>query len=149
MKKVELFTDGACKGNPGAGGWCAVLKYKEKERILSGGETDTTNNRMELIAVIKGLSALKESCEVSLYSDSSYVINSASKGWAKNWKAKGWKKSDNKPALNTDLWEEFLLLSEKHEIQYIWIKGHDGHSENEFCDRKAVEESEKFAKMIK
>ena len=135
MKKVSLYTDGACSGNPGPGGWGAVLVYNGREKRISGGERSTTNNRMELTAAIEGLSALTEPCEVHLVSDSKYLIDGMTKGWARSWKSKGWKKSDGKPALNPDLWEKLLCLSEVHKITYEWIKGHAGHEYNEICDR--------------
>ena len=144
MKKIEMFTDGACKGNPGPGGWCAILRYNGVEKVISGGEKDTTNNRMELSAVLFGLKALKEPCHITLQSDSKYVLDSISKGWVYGWKKKGWKKSDGKPALNVDLWQQLLAEIAKHEIEYVWIKGHAGHPENERCDAQAVKESEKF-----
>lgn len=143
-KFVELFTDGACSGNPGPGGWGAVLRFGTVEKELSGGEAETTNNRMELTAVIAGLSALKEPCRVSLCTDSKYVSDGVTKGWAASWKAKGWRKGDGKPALNPDLWEKLLDLLDVHEVEIIWIKGHNGHPENERCDRLAVEETKKF-----
>ncbi len=142
MKKVEIFTDGACSGNPGPGGYGVILKYKGSEKELSGGERETTNNRMELTAVITGLSALKEPCEVELYSDSKYIIDAVTKGWAKKWQANGWIKGDKKPALNSDLWEKLLLLLEVHKVNFIWVKGHAGHPENERCDKLAVEQSQ-------
>lgn len=139
MKKtVEIFTDGACSGNPGPGGWGAVLRYGGREKELSGGEADTTNNRMELTACIAALSALKEPCKVSLTTDSQYVFNGITKGWAASWKKNGWRKADKKPALNSDLWEELLRLSSIHDVTFHWIKGHAGHPENERCDRLAV-----------
>ncbi len=144
MKQVELYTDGACSGNPGPGGWGAILIYKGTEKELSGGEKSTTNNRMELTAVIEGLSALKESCIVELYSDSKYVIDGLSKGWAASWRAKGWKKADKKPALNPDLWEELLNLTQKHQMRYHWVKGHAENPYNNRCDELAVAESKKF-----
>ena len=144
MKQVELYTDGACSGNPGPGGWGAILVYKGTERELSGGEESTTNNRMELTAVIKGLSALKESCIVELYSDSKYVIDALEKGWAVNWQARGWKKADKKPALNSDLWEMLLSLVDKHKVNYHWVKGHADNPYNNRCDALAVAESKKF-----
>ena len=144
MKRIEMFTDGACKGNPGPGGWCAVLRYNGVEKVISGGEKDTTNNRMELSAVLFGLKALKEPCHITLQSDSKYVLDSISKGWVYGWQKKGWKKSDGKPALNVDLWQQLLTEIAKHEIKYVWIKGHAGHPENERCDAQAVKESEKF-----
>ena len=144
MKQVELYTDGACSGNPGPGGWGAILVYKGTERELSGGEDNTTNNRMELTAVIKGLSALKESCIVELYSDSKYVIDALEKGWAISWQARGWKKADKKPALNPDLWEILLSLVDKHQVHYHWVKGHADNPYNNRCDALAVAESKKF-----
>lgn len=144
MKHVYLYTDGACSGNPGAGGWGAILRFGTIEKELSGGEPNTTNNRMELTAVIEGLSALKEPCEVTLTSDSKYVIDSVTKGWVYGWQKKGWIKSDKKPALNVDLWEKLLPLLEKHKVEFNWIKGHAGHAENERCDRLAVLQSQKF-----
>ena len=140
MKTVEIYTDGACSGNPGPGGWGAVLVYNGREKRISGGERSTTNNRMELTAAIEGLSALTEPCEVHLVSDSKYLVDGMTKGWARSWKSKGWKKSDGKPALNPDLWEKLLCLSEVHKITYEWIKGHAGHEYNEICDRLAVEQ---------
>lgn len=137
-KEVELFTDGACSGNPGPGGWGAILRYKGKEKELSGGEEDTTNNRMELTAVIEALSALKEPCHVTLTSDSKYVIDSITKGWAESWKKRGWKKADKSPALNVDLWETLLTLLDRHEVTFVWVKGHNGHPYNERCDELAT-----------
>ena len=144
MKQVELYTDGACSGNPGPGGWGAILIYKGTEKELSGGDKSTTNNRMELTAVIEGLSALKESCIVELYSDSKYVIDGLSKGWAASWRKNGWKKADKKPALNPDLWETLLSLTEKHQMRYHWVKGHAENPYNNRCDELAVAESKKF-----
>ena len=144
MKQIEIFTDGACSGNPGPGGWGAVLRYKQHEKELSGGEAETTNNRMELTALIAALEQLKEPCEITLCSDSKYVIDGLEKGWAKGWRARGWKKSDKSPALNPDLWGRLLDLCEGHVIHYKWIKGHAGHPENERCDRLAVEQSTKY-----
>lgn len=138
MKKIYAYTDGACSGNPGPGGWGAVLKFGDRTKELSGGEAQTTNNRMELTAVIKALSALKEPCEVELCSDSKYVIDSIEKRWVYGWKQKGWKKSDGKPALNVDLWEQLLPLLAHHKVRFVWIKGHSGHPENERCDELAV-----------
>ena len=140
MKKVYIYTDGACSGNPGAGGWGAILRYGSVEKELSGAEPDTTNNRMELTAVISALEALKEPCEVILTTDSKYVCDGINLGWARSWRSKGWIKSDRKPALNPDLWERLLELSEKHKITFVWVKGHAGHPENERCDRLAVEQ---------
>ena len=139
MKQVTLYTDGACSGNPGPGGWGAILLYNDYKKEMSGGERETTNNKMELTAAIEGLSALKEPCIVKLYSDSKYLIDGITKGWARSWRAKGWKKSDGKPALNVDLWQKILELDDYHEIEYIWVKGHAGNPYNERCDRLAVE----------
>ena len=144
MRTVTIYTDGACSGNPGPGGWGAILSYKGAEKALSGGAARTTNNRMELTAVIEALRLLKEPCVVELYSDSKYVIDSLQKGWARGWRARGWKKADKSPALNPDLWAPLLAESEKHEITYHWLKGHAGHPENERCDRMAVEQSKKY-----
>lgn len=147
MKKtVSIYTDGACSGNPGPGGWGAVLCYNGAERELSGGEAQTTNNRMELTGVISALQALKEPCIVELYSDSKYVIDALEKGWAWGWRKKGWIKSDKKPALNSDLWETLLLLTQKHEVHYHWVKGHADNEYNNRCDSLAVAERDKFAK---
>ena len=144
MKQVTIYTDGACSGNPGPGGWGAILMYGAHKRELSGGEADTTNNRMELTAVIRALSLLKEPCIVELWSDSKYVIDGLSKGWAKGWKAKGWVKSDKKPALNPDLWDELLRLESIHTLRYHWVKGRAENEFNNRCDELAVEESHKF-----
>lgn len=140
MKRVTLYTDGACSGNPGPGGWGVILLYRGCEKQLSGGEANTTNNRMELTAVIKGLEALKEPCIVELHSDSRYVIDALEKGWAKSWKARGWVKSDKKPALNSDLWERLLELCDKHVVNYHWVKGHSENEFNAHCDMLAVSE---------
>ena len=145
MKKVEIFTDGACKGNPGPGGWGAILRYKDVEKEISGGEADTTNNRMELTAVISALELLKEPCEVELYTDSQYVANAVNLGWAKKWKANGWKHNKKEKALNPELWEKLLNLLKKHSVKFNWVKGHAGHPENERCDRLAVAQAEKYS----
>ena len=144
MKTVTLYTDGACSGNPGPGGWGAILSFRETEKELSGGEANTTNNRMELTAVIRGLQALKEPCTVELYSDSKYVIDALEKGWAKAWREKGWRKADKQPALNPDLWEILLDLAEKHTLHYHWVKGHADNPKNNRCDQMAVAESQKY-----
>ena len=138
MKLVEIFTDGACSGNPGPGGWGAILRCDGREKELSGGEAHTTNNRMELSGVINALSALKYPCKVRLTTDSKYVVDGITKGWAQGWKKRGWKKSDGKPALNPDLWGQLLDLLAVHDVEFCWIKGHAGHEENERCDRLAV-----------
>lgn len=144
MKHVYIHTDGACSGNPGPGGWAAILKYGKHERQLSGGEPQTTNNRMELTAAIKALEALTEPCLVTLYSDSKYLIDGMTKGWAKSWRKNSWIKSDKKPALNPDLWERLLDLCERHEVEFIWVRGHDGDEYNERCDRLAVSRRDEF-----
>ncbi len=141
---VKIYTDGACSGNPGPGGWGAVLLYGEHEKQLSGGERETTNNRMELTAVIEALALLKRPCKVVLTTDSKYVADSVSKRWVYGWQKRGWKKSDGKPAINVDLWQKLLPLLEMHEVTFVWIKGHAGHKYNEICDRLAVAESRKF-----
>lgn len=144
MKQIEIYTDGACSGNPGPGGWGAVLIYNGKEKELSGSEKNTTNNRMELTAVIMALNALNQPCEVKLTTDSKYVCDAINKGWVYSWRKNGWKKSDKKPALNVDLWKELLSLLEKHEVEFIWVKGHNGHKYNEICDALAVKEYQKY-----
>mgnify|MGYP002518187903 CR=1 FL=1 len=144
MKKVEIFTDGACSGNPGPGGWGAILRYNGVEKELSGGEKDTTNNRMELTAVISALKALKMPCEAVVTTDSKYVYESVTKGWVYSWQKNGWRKADKKPALNVDLWTELLDLLSKHQVTFNWVKGHNEHPENERCDRLAVAECEKY-----
>lgn len=138
MKRVDIFTDGACSGNPGPGGFGAILKYGSAEKKLSRGYASTTNNRMELMAAIEALTLLKEPCEVTLYSDSKYLVDAVTKGWVYGWKKKNWKKSDGKMALNVDLWERLLCLLGQHEVAFVWVKGHNGHPENEECDRLAV-----------
>ena len=147
MKRIELFTDGACSGNPGPGGWGAILRYNGVEKELSGGEANTTNNRMELSAGIYGLKALKEPCRVALYSDSQYVCNALKLGWAKKWRQNGWMRNKKEPALNPELWEELLRLCDIHEVEINWVKGHAGHPENERCDRLAVAQSRRYAEQ--
>ena len=147
MKTVEIYTDGACSGNPGPGGWGAILNYNGIEKELSGGEKQTTNNRMELTGVISALSALKEPCIVELWSDSKYVIDALEKGWAQGWRKRGWVKSDKKPALNPDLWEQLLDLTAKHEMHYHWVKGHADNEKNNRCDQMAVERRDYFASL--
>lgn len=144
MKTVTIYTDGACSGNPGPGGWCAILEYQGREKMISGGEESTTNNRMELMAVISALLALREPCVVELYSDSKYVIDALEKGWAWGWKRRGWVKADKKPALNPDLWDTLLGLTRQHEMHYHWVKGHEANEKNNRCDEQAVLESRKF-----
>ena len=144
MKQITIYTDGACSGNPGPGGWAAILEYNGREKELSGGEAHTTNNRMELTAVIESLKALKEDCEVDLYSDSKYVIDALEKGWVYNWRRKNWVKSDKKPALNSDLWEALLGEMARHKVKLHWVKGHASNPKNNRCDELAVAESKKF-----
>lgn len=137
VARVEIFTDGACSGNPGIGGWGAILRYKTTEKELSGGELQTTNNRMELMAVIQALSALKTTCNISLYTDSQYVMKGITE-WLKDWKINGWRTANKKqPVKNSDLWQQLDELAQKHEIRWIWVKGHNGHPENERCDALA------------
>ncbi|NLM50009.1 MAG: ribonuclease HI [Clostridiaceae bacterium] len=139
MKKtVDLYTDGACSGNPGRGGYCAILSYMGREKVISEGYLETTNNRMELMAAIAGLEALKEPCIVNLYTDSKYLADAINQKWLFNWASKNWRKSDGKPVLNVDLWMRFLKLYEYHEVNLIWVKGHNGHEMNERCDKIAV-----------
>ena len=144
MKTVTIYTDGACSGNPGPGGWGAILMYGPYKKELSGGEARTTNNRMELTGVITALEALKEPCAVELYSDSKYVIDGLDKGWAKGWRARGWVKSDKKPALNPDLWGRLLDLCDYHTVKLHWVKGHGSNPYNNRCDQLAVAESQKY-----
>jgi ribonuclease HI len=145
MKHVDIYTDGACRGNPGPGGWGAVLVYGSVEKELSGGENPTTNNRMELTAAIEALSALREPCEVTLTSDSKYLVDGIANGWARSWRARGWKKSDRSPALNPDLWGGLLDLLDIHRVTLVWVKGHDGHPYNERCDRLATAFADTFS----
>lgn len=144
MDKVMLYTDGACSGNPGPGGYCAILTFGPHKKIISGAEKNTTNNRMELSAVIKGLEALTRSCEVTVVSDSKYVCDAINQNWLNSWKNKNWKKSDGKTVLNPELWKELDTLLSKHKVTFQWIKGHAGHPYNEECDRIAVEEYKKL-----
>lgn len=145
MKKVTIYTDGACSGNPGPGGWGAVLIYGGHRLEMSGGERQTTNNRMELVAAIEAMSRLNQPCEVELWSDSRYLVDGLEKGWAKNWRSRGWKKKDGSPALNPELWERLLELCEEHTVTLHWVKGHAENRENNRCDEMAVAESRKFA----
>ena len=138
MKQVTIYSDGACSGNPGPGGWGTILVYQGVEKELSGGEEQTTNNRMELLAAIMGLELLKEPCKVTLVSDSKYLCESINQKWVFGWEANGWRKADKKPALNVDLWERVLAQLRRHEVEVQWIKGHAGHPYNERCDRLAV-----------
>ena len=148
MKQVEVYTDGACSGNPGPGGWGAVLRYrfdgKVYEKELSGGDASTTNNRMELTAVLTALAILKEPCVVELYSDSKYVVDAIEKGWLYGWQKKGWIKADKKPVLNVDLWQQLLPLLARHDVRLHWVKGHAENEKNNRCDQLAVAESKKF-----
>ena len=143
MKKVEIFTDGACKGNPGPGGWGALLRLGKHEKELSGGEEDTTNNRMEMTAAIRALSALTEPCEVDLYTDSKYLVDGITK-WVHGWKKRGWVNASKKPVLNPDLWHELIELTGKHRVSWHWVKGHAGHEENERVDRLASDEADRI-----
>ena len=147
MKEVTIYTDGACSGNPGPGGWGAVLCYKGTEKELSGGEAMTTNNRMELTAAVSALKALKEPCRVYLYSDSKYLEDSLMKGWVIAWEKRGWVKADKKPALNADLWQELLRLDKVHEITYHWVKGHADDDYNNRCDELAVARRDEYAAL--
>ena len=144
LKRVELFTDGACSGNPGPGGWGCVLRFGDVTKELSGGEPATTNNRMELTALIEGLSALKYPCRVTVTSDSKYVIDAVTKGWAEKWRKNGWMRNKTDKALNPDLWEKLLEILKRHEVEFVWVKGHAGHPENERCDELAVMEAKKY-----
>ena len=145
MKEVTIYTDGACSGNPGPGGWGAILDYKGKRREISGGEPKTTNNRMELTAALEALKMLKEPCKVRLYSDSEYLINAMTKGWATGWKKRGWMKADKTPAKNPDLFEELLTLCTYHEVQFVLVKGHASNPDNNRCDELAVAQSHRAA----
>lgn len=145
MKSINIYTDGACSGNPGPGGWGAVLVYNGIEKQLSGGEKNTTNNRMELTAVIEALKALKEPCNVTLTTDSKYVCDAINKEWVFGWQRNNWRKADKKPALNVDLWEQLLELLKTHNVEFVWVKGHNGHKYNEICDRLAVSEYQNMA----
>ena len=138
MKRVQIYTDGACRGNPGVGGWGASVVYAGVEKELSGGEKETTNNRMELMAAIAAMEALKEPCEIVLTSDSKYLTDAINKGWLKSWKAKGWKKADRSPVLNVELWERIYSLLKIHSVRFVWVHGHAGHPYNERCDALAT-----------
>jgi ribonuclease HI len=144
MKKVELYTDGACRGNPGPGGWGAILVYRGKEKELSGGEASTTNNRMELMAAIAGMSALREPCQIVLTSDSKYLVDAINKGWLASWKRNGWRKADKSAVLNVELWQKIDSLLEIHEVSFVWVHGHTGHPYNERCDALATAYADKF-----
>lgn len=140
FKTVEMFTDGACSGNPGPGGYGVILKYNGVEKELCGGEELTTNNRMELTAVIEGLKILKQPCNVSIQTDSKYVVDAITKGWLENWQKNNWRKADKKLVLNVDLWQQLVELLKVHNVKFLWIKGHNGHPENERCDQLAVKQ---------
>lgn len=144
MKKVEIFTDGACSGNPGIGGWGVLLRFGKHEKELSGGETNTTNNKMEMTAVIEGLSQLKEPCDVTIYTDSQYVLKGYTQ-WLPSWIAKGWKTAAKKPVANVELWQKIVELSKKHHITWVWVKGHAGHQENERVDALARQFYENYS----
>lgn len=144
MKKVILYTDGACSGNPGIGGWGAVLMFKGVEKRISGAESSTTNNRMEMTAVIEGLKSLKEPCEVEVYSDSAYTVNAFENGWIYSWEKNGFKKADNKPVLNTDLWQILLQLTRVHKVRFIKVKGHADNKYNNICDKLATDAVKNF-----
>lgn len=140
MQTVKIFTDGSCLGNPGPGGWCCILRMGEHERVLRGGEAQTTNNRMEILAVLEGLRALNKSCRLEIYSDSQYVLKGINE-WLPGWIRKGWVNSQKKPVANSDLWKEMVVELEPHIVTVHWVKGHAGHPENEFCDKIANEEA--------
>lgn len=143
LKHVEIYTDGACIGNPGPGGYCVILKYGEHRKELSGGFRHTTNNRMEIMAAIVGLESLKERCHVTLYSDSEYLVKAMTLGRAKKWRANGWKRNAKEKALNPDLWERLLKLCEYHDVEFRWVRGHAGNAENERCDQMAVQAAQR------
>ena len=144
MKTVTIYTDGACSGNPGPGGWGAILMYGQHKKELSGGEAMTTNNRMELMAAISGLAALKEPCRVTLYSDSKYLVDAYNQGWVFSWKQNGWRRGKD-PLKNPDLWERLFSLTEMHEVEFVWVKGHNGHGYNERCDQLATSFADSFS----
>ncbi|MBQ2308178.1 MAG: ribonuclease HI [Clostridia bacterium] len=144
MKKVELYTDGACRGNPGRGGWGAILVYGDKEKELSGGEPMTTNNRMELMAAIEGLAALRVPCVVTLTSDSKYLVDAINKGWLESWKKNGWRKADKSAVLNVELWKKIDMLLAVHDVSFVWVHGHTGHPYNERCDALATAFADSF-----
>ena len=146
MKKVCIYTDGACSGNPGPGGWAAILTYGENERELSGGESATTNNRMELMAVISALTALKESCEVELWTDSQYIARAINEGWLAGWKRRGWRRKEGE-LKNPELWQRLDALLGEHKVTVNWLRGHDGQEQNERCDALAVAERDKFSRQ--
>ena len=144
MLHVDIYTDGACRGNPGPGGWGAVLVYEGKEKEMSGGEASTTNNRMELSSAIAALSALRFPCQVTLTSDSKYLTDAVNRGWLRDWQKRGWKKADKSPVLNVDLWQQLVELLRIHEVTFVWVKGHAGHPYNERCDALATAFADSF-----
>ena len=146
MKQVTIYTDGACSGNPGPGGWGAILRYGSFEKELSGGERQTTNNRMELLGAISALEALKEPCQVDLYSDSKYLVDAMTQGWAERWRKNGWKRNRTDPALNPDLWQRLLDLCRTHDVTFHWVKGHADNAYNNRCDALAVARRDEFAR---
>ncbi len=146
MKKVTIYSDGACSGNPGPGGYGTIIVYNSVEKCLSDGFLETTNNRMELLGAITGLEALKEPCEVEIISDSKYLCDAINAGWLENWKARGWKKADKKPVLNIELWQRLDIMLNKHSVTFTWVKGHAGHEYNERCDKMAVAQYQKYLK---
>ena len=147
MKHVDIYTDGACRGNPGRGGWGAILVYEGKEREMSGGEPMTTNNRMELMAAISALEALREPCEVTLTSDSKYLTDAINKNWLESWKSRGWKKADKSQVLNPELWQRIDKLLSIHKVTFVWVKGHHGHPYNERCDLLATAFADSFEQV--
>lgn len=149
MKEISIYTDGACSGNPGPGGWGAVLIYKDNIKEISGFVNDTTNNRMEIFAIIKAFSALKQHCKVDVYSDSAYVINSFNKGWIRSWESNNWKKSDKKAVENQDLWRQLLLYVKKHEVTWHKVKGHSDNKFNNRCDQLATDHIKYYKKVLK
>ena len=144
MKLVDIYTDGSCSGNPGPGGWGAILMYKGLEKEMSGGDRHTTNNKMELTGAIRALEALKESCQVTLYTDSQYLVNAINQKWLENWKKRGWKKADKSPVLNIELWERIDRLLTVHKVTFVWVHGHRGHAYNERCDVLATTFADRF-----
>ncbi|MEP2737023.1 MAG: ribonuclease HI [Erythrobacter sp.] len=147
MKRIEIYTDGACKGNPGPGGWGVLLRMGGHEKELSGGEADTTNNRMEMMAVIRALEALIEPCEIDLYSDSKYVLDGMTK-WIEGWQKRGWMNASKKPVRNADLWHELIEKSAQHQVNWNWVKGHDGHPDNERVDRLASDAADEQLRAL-
>ena len=144
MKHVDIYTDGACRGNPGKGGWGAILIYGKNKKEMSGGERQTTNNRMELMAAIEALSILKEPCEVTLTSDSKYLVDAITKGWLESWKKNGWRKADRSEVLNVDLWQKLIVQLDRHDVKFVWVHGHTGHEYNERCDVLATTFADSF-----